>query len=70
VWDLLVENAASRLLRRDDFRFHHAAVVGALEREGRLTFEQVAELISGSPSRNRPRAANAAAKKTRLAFTT
>jgi hypothetical protein len=69
-WDLIVEHAASRLLRREDFRFKHAAVVRALEREGRLTFEQVAELVSGSPSRNRPRAAKAAAKKTRLACTT
>jgi len=45
VWDFLVENAASRLLRRSDFRFKHAAVVRALDREGRLTFEQVAACI-------------------------
>ena len=47
-WDLLVEHAASRLLRREDFRFKHADIVHALEREGRLTFDEVAELVAGS----------------------
>ena len=49
VWDLIVEDAAYRLLRREDFRFKHGAVVGALERGRRLTFEQVTRLVSGSP---------------------
>jgi hypothetical protein len=47
-WDLLVEHAASRLLRRGDFRFKHADIVRALEREGRLTYAQVVELVSDS----------------------
>jgi hypothetical protein len=51
VWDFLVENAASRLLRREDFRFRHAAVVRALELEGRLTYEQVLELVTALPGR-------------------
>ena len=50
VWGVIVEDAASRLLRQQDFRFKHAAVVRALDREGRLTFEQVARLVSGSPT--------------------
>ena len=48
-WDFFVENAASKLLRRDDFRFRHAAVVGALEREEQLTYEQVLAIVAGSP---------------------
>ena len=47
-WDFAVEHAASRLLRREGFRFQHARVVNALEREGRLTYEQVAELVASS----------------------
>jgi hypothetical protein len=27
VWEVIVENAASRVLRREDFRFKHAVVV-------------------------------------------
>jgi hypothetical protein len=49
-WDFLVENA-SRLLRREDFRFKHAAVVRALELEGRLTYEQILELVTALPGR-------------------
>ena len=50
------------------FRFKHAAVLRALEREGRLTYEQVAELVSGSlePTLG---AKDAAALETRLAST-
>jgi hypothetical protein len=43
------------------FRFKHAAVVRALEREGRLTYEQVAELVSGSQLEPTPGAEDAAA---------
>jgi hypothetical protein len=48
VWDIVVESAANRLVRRDGFWIAHGAVVRALEREGKLTYEPVAELVSGS----------------------
>jgi hypothetical protein len=54
VWDFLVENAASRLLRRTDFRFKHAAVVRALDREGRLTFEPGRRACIRFPGRHLP----------------
>ena len=49
VWDAVVESAANRLVRRNGFWIVHAAVVHALEREGWLTYEQVAALVTGSP---------------------
>jgi hypothetical protein len=50
VWETVVEAVAHRLIWRENFWIMHAAVARALDREGRLTYEQVVELVSGSPS--------------------
>ena len=38
-------------VRRDGFWIMHGAVARGLERDGRLTYKQVAELVSGSRDR-------------------